>query len=135
MIDANANKSRYIRVTGCHDCPPSTRRECDVAHNDINGVSDCMDTKTIHPDCPLDSDFQKEVLITAELGMEIRRNESERVLAPVRAVWEEMKVEKSITVEYITEGYNQIVIERSIKMYGKCVDAIKESLKLVEGEK
>jgi hypothetical protein len=49
---------KYIKVTGCHDCPCAATS---WTHGTLCGrrakrtyINSCVGLKTIHPDCPLD---------------------------------------------------------------------------------
>lgn len=91
--------TKIIRVEHCGECEHKLDGSIDderqfyrCSHKDNYWVviTENVKNKTLHPNCPLDdeySDFQKEVLITAEMGMEIRQDATKNI----RAVWEKYK--------------------------------------------
>jgi hypothetical protein len=54
--------SKYIKVSGCHDCDYGGGYVCDklwITQPDNARIHKYKISKTIHPDCPLDDDMQQ----------------------------------------------------------------------------
>lgn len=66
---------KFIPVSSCADCPPTTRHDCVLFNKDIEQGYRRVYEKTIHPSCPLD-DYKEREQGSAWISVEDRLPET-----------------------------------------------------------